>query len=100
MAEAAIQLMRIARLLPAALIIPLPVGSAPAVASARMLLIVETDAVAAHGPTGAAVLQRVAEARVPLAGAEDARVIAFRPEDGGTEHLAIVIGTIDWQLRP
>ena len=50
MAEAAIQLMRIARLLPAALIIPLPVGSAPAVASARMLLIVETDAVAAHGP--------------------------------------------------
>jgi GTP cyclohydrolase II len=56
---------------------------------------VETDAVAAHGPTGAAVLQRVAEARVPLAGAEDARVIAFRPEDGGTEHLAIVIGTID-----
>jgi GTP cyclohydrolase II len=37
----------------------------------------------------------VAEARVPLAGAEDARVIAFRPEDGGTEHLAIVIGTID-----
>src|SRR5204862_5759490 len=59
------------------------------------LVMVETDAVAAHGPTGAAVLQQVAEARVPLAGAEDARVIAFRPEDGGTEHLAIVIGTID-----
>jgi len=95
MAEAAIQLMRIARLLPAVLILPLPDGSATAVAAARMLVMVETDAVAAHGPTGAAVLQRVAEARVPLAGAEDARVIAFRPEDGGTEHLAIVIGTID-----
>ena len=95
MAEAAIQLMRIARLLPAVLILPLPDGSATAIAAARMLVMVETDAVAAHGPTGAAVLQRVAEARVPLAGAEDARVIAFRPEDGGTEHLAIVIGTID-----
>ena len=35
---------------------------------------------------------RVAEARVPLADAEDARLIAFRPGDGGIEHLAIVIG--------
>src|SRR6185437_11755156 len=37
-------------------------------------------------------LTRVAEARVPLDGAEDARVIAFRPADGGVEHLAILIG--------
>src|SRR3546814_1167621 len=29
---------------------------------------------------------------VPLAGAEQARIIAFRPDDGGMEHLAIVIG--------
>jgi GTP cyclohydrolase II len=34
----------------------------------------------------------VSEARVPLAGAENTRVIAFRPGDGGTEHLAIIIG--------
>jgi GTP cyclohydrolase II len=95
MSEAAIQLMRIARLLPAALILPLPDGSAPTVAAARMLLVVEADAVLAHGPVGAAALQRVADARVPLSGAEEARVIAFRPEDGGTEHLAIVIGTLD-----
>ena len=37
-------------------------------------------------------LTRVAAARVPLAGAENARVFAFRPEAGGIEHLAIVIG--------
>jgi GTP cyclohydrolase II len=37
-------------------------------------------------------LNRVAEARVPLADAEDARLIAFRPGDGGSEHLAILIG--------
>ena len=40
-------------------------------------------------------LTQVAEARVPLAEAENARLIAFRPGDGGTEHLAILIGTPD-----
>jgi GTP cyclohydrolase II len=40
-------------------------------------------------------LERVAEARVPLADAEDARLIAFRPRDGGLEHLAILIGSPD-----
>lgn len=99
LANAAIQLMRIARLLPAALIAPLPDRSGPAVAAARMLLMVEAEAVAAHGPVGAAALRRVAEARVPLAGAEEARVVAFRPEDGGTEHLAIVVGAPD-STRP
>jgi GTP cyclohydrolase II len=34
----------------------------------------------------------VAEARVPLAGAERTHVVAFRPTDGGQEHLAIVVG--------
>jgi GTP cyclohydrolase II len=34
----------------------------------------------------------VAEARVPLENAADTRVIAFRTEDGATEHLAIVVG--------
>ncbi len=33
----------------------------------------------------------MSEARVPLEDAENATVIAFRPEDGGQEHLAIVI---------
>jgi len=32
---------------------------------------------------------------VPLADAENARLIAFRPGDGGVEHLAILIGTPD-----
>ncbi|HKS88585.1 MAG TPA: GTP cyclohydrolase II, partial [Stellaceae bacterium] len=43
----------------------------------------------------AAGLTRVAEARVPLADAEDARLVAFRPGDGGSEHLAILIGAPD-----
>jgi len=40
-------------------------------------------------------LTRVVDARVPLADAEDARLVAFRPKDGGVEHLAILIGTPD-----
>jgi len=37
----------------------------------------------------------VSEARVPLGGCEDTKIIAFRPRDGGVEHLAIVIGKPD-----
>jgi len=99
LSAAAIQLMRIARLLPAAVIAPLHDHAGPAIAAQRNLLSVEIDAVAAHGPIGASALQKIAEARVPLAGAEEARVIAFRPEDGGIEHLAVIIGNFD-PVRP
>lgn len=40
----------------------------------------------------AAGLRQVAAARVPLAGAENTRLIAFRPMAGGVEHIAIVVG--------
>jgi GTP cyclohydrolase II len=40
-------------------------------------------------------LQVVSEAQVPLEDAELARIVAFRPTDGGTEHLAIVVGEPD-----
>ena len=40
-------------------------------------------------------LQQVAQAHVPLEGAENARILAWRPSDGGKEHLAIVVGEID-----
>jgi len=44
-------------------------------------------------PTAApATLTRVAEARVPLEDAPEARIIAFRAADGGIEHLAMLIG--------
>ena len=40
-------------------------------------------------------LRKVAEAEVPLDGAADTRIVAFRTEDGSSEHLAIVVGTPD-----
>ncbi len=93
-ALAAVALAKLAALLPAALV--LRVGPAEAALLMRRgdLAAIEASAVFKRN-AAAAGLTRVAEARVPLADAEDARLIAFRPGDGGVEHLAIVIGTPD-----
>ncbi|WP_420345854.1 GTP cyclohydrolase II [Pelagibius sp.] len=92
---AAVELVKLARLLPAALLAPLPgtpVQSPRAWADARDLMAVTAANVAEYRFAAARNLTPVAEAAVPLADAEDARIVAFRPDDGGTEHLAIIIG--------
>lgn len=40
-------------------------------------------------------LEIVSQAHVPLEATEHAKLIAFRPKDGGVEHIAIVIGEPD-----
>jgi GTP cyclohydrolase II len=93
-ALAAVTLAKLASLLPAALVVR--VGAAEAALLARRGDIAAIEAAAVFKRHAAdAGLTRVAEARVPLADAEDARLIAFRPGDGGIEHLVIVIGTPD-----
>jgi GTP cyclohydrolase II len=87
LAEAAIQLAKLARLLPAMLVRP---GIAAGTAGALMR--VTAEAALRHPADAGMFLVRAAEARVPLDGAEDARIVAFRPPDGGIEHLAILIG--------
>jgi len=37
----------------------------------------------------------VSDASVPLADAQDTKIVAFRPADGGIEHLAITVGDPD-----
>jgi GTP cyclohydrolase II len=69
-----------------------PVQSPVAWADARDLMAVSAANVAEYRFAAARGLTVVASAAVPLAGAEQARIIAFRPDDGGMEHLAIVIG--------
>jgi GTP cyclohydrolase II len=98
-AGAAVELAKLARLLPAAIVAPLgddrrPADPAGMVDWARRhdLLAVSEAAVAGYQSVAARSLRRVGEARVPLEGAERARIIAFRPVDGGIEHLAILIG--------
>ncbi len=86
-AQAALSLAKLARLLPAMLVAPLAPNLIP-----DDLLSVTAAAIAAYPARAAAALVRVATARVPLDEAPDARIVAFRPPDGGIEHLAILIG--------
>nr|WP_309228586.1 GTP cyclohydrolase II [Roseomonas sp. KE2513] len=88
LSPAAIALAKIGRLLPALVAAP-----ASAAAAARLgLLSVSVADVLAYPLSAAASLTRVAEARVPLAEAPEARIVAFRAADGGIEHLAILVG--------
>jgi GTP cyclohydrolase II len=89
-----VALAKLAALLPAAVVLPLaPAEAAPARRRTDFAVVDITEVLTRWAAT--ACLSRVAEARVPLADAEDARLIAFRPGDGGSEHLAILIGTPD-----
>jgi GTP cyclohydrolase II len=53
---------------------------------------VSAEDVHAYREDSIASLIRVAEASLPLAEAQNARLVAFRPADGGVEHVALLIG--------
>ena len=93
-ALAAVGLAKLASLLPAALVVRLGKAEVALFARRSDITAIGADTVFRRGSASAG-LERVAEARVPLADAEDARLIAFRPCDGGLEHLAILIGSPD-----
>ncbi len=84
-AGAAMLLVKLARLLPACLV-------APTDALEPGLVRLADAEVHAYANQAAATLHRVAEAAVPLEGAADARVVAFRAADSAVEHLAVLIG--------
>ena len=90
--DAAVELVKLARLLPAAVVARVT-GDPAAWAAGEDALTLGLAGIRRYreliGHTESVL---AAEARVPLEGAEDAMVYAFRPADGGKEHLAIVIG--------
>ena len=90
-AAAALALVKLARLLPAAVCAVLDPEVDDA-ASRLHLLSVDVADVLTYPNAIAANLMRVAEARVPLEDVPEARVIAFRAPDSGIEHLAILVG--------
>jgi len=91
LAPAALLLAKLARLLPAALAAP-AIPDAKAEAARLGLSAVAADEVLGYPAAAAAGLRQVASARVPLEGASDSRVVAFRTEGSAIEHLAIVVG--------
>jgi GTP cyclohydrolase II len=94
-ADAAVELVKLARLLPAMVVAPLAARAAAPLAEREGLLLLDAADVLAYQAIAACSLAPVSEARVPLADAEETRIIAFRPSDGGIEHLAILIGEPD-----
>jgi GTP cyclohydrolase II len=92
--SAVIGLTKLAKLLPAALGVALKRNSrAWDEALAGDLIQIDSTAIAGYAELAAASLEPVAEARLPIAGAENARIVGFRPADGSLEQFAIVIGS-------
>jgi GTP cyclohydrolase II len=100
LAQAALILAKLGRLLPAVLAAAVRPDVA-ADAERLGLLSVPAADLLAYPAAAAAGLRQIAAARVPLENAEDSRVIAFRTEGSAIEHLAIVVGhpeTVDAPL--
>ena len=97
-AEKAIQLVKYARLLPSIVFSRLPLAEVDQLYNFKRdngLLLVETASIDTFANIRAQRLVKATSANVPLADAKNANLIAFRPVDGGDEHLAITIGNID-----
>jgi GTP cyclohydrolase II len=91
LAQPALSLAKLGRLLPA--VLAAPVGAEGLADAARLgLLSVPAADVVAYPAAAAAGLVQIASAQVPLQDAPDSRVIAFRTEGSAIEHLAIVVG--------
>ena len=91
LAGAALALAKLARLLPAVLAAPARPDAADCLDGLELLSVQAGD-VLAHPDSAAGALVRVAETRLPLEDAPDARIVAFRAPDAGIEHLAILVG--------
>ncbi len=92
-AVAVTRLAKLARLLPAVVAAPVerPLATDRLVAANDILSVSAYD-IDHYERHAARSLYRIVDAGVPLDGAEATRIVAFRPTDGGQEHLAIVIG--------
>jgi GTP cyclohydrolase II len=98
-AAAALALAKQARLLPAALVAPSRKEAGEIAGRLGILSVDAADALACS-PERPLHLQRASEARVPLEGAPEARIVAFRVRETGAEHLAILIGRPEERASP
>jgi GTP cyclohydrolase II len=90
-APAALNLVKLSRLLPAVIVVTARADIA-AQAARHDLVACDAASVLRYPTLEIAGLRLVAAAPVPVPGAPDARLVAFRTDGSGLEHLAIVIG--------
>lgn len=94
-AEAAVKLAKQARLLPAVLAVSADESAIP-----PDILRVQEDDIISYADDEAAGLGLVVSAEVPLSGAPDSRVVAFRSEGSAIDHLAVVVGQPETHPEP
>jgi GTP cyclohydrolase II len=95
-AAGVVELCKLAGLLPAAILAPEGVTVAAAAESTSVAL----QAILEYRRLSASTLRPVSEARVPLADAENVRIVSFRPADGGPEQFAILVGEPEREAAP
>jgi len=88
-AQAAMELARLAGVLPAFLVDPKPQGLVQALDAADL---------EAWSDTGKLVI--AARARLPISATEDAEIVAFRSADDLREHVALIVGRQDGERAP
>jgi GTP cyclohydrolase II len=91
-AGAAVQLAKLAGLLPAAVLFPISDNAQTRIRSEGALSEVSATDIAGFEIRAAETLQLVVRASVPLEGAGETELAAFRPLNGGPEHYAVIIG--------
>lgn len=90
-AKAAIKLVKIAGVLPAVVEVPIKATAAKRLAAREAIPEADVDAIERY--EAPITFKVAARARLPLEGAEDTRVLAFRPTNGAREHLALIVGS-------
>ena len=90
-AAAGVRLAKLGGLLPAVFAVPAPHSESGAARDDGQVSL-QVAAVAVLAYARADRLRIVTRARLPLDGAPDTEVVAFRPAEGGPEHLALLIG--------
>ena len=98
LAPKAVQLVKFARLLPSVVLSRIPYAEMTRLSGwskSDSLLAVDARLIDSLPEMRAQRLVKAVSAQVPLIDSEETRLIAFRPVDGGEEHVAIVIGNPD-----
>lgn len=93
--DAVVEVMKLARLLPAAAMVEIATSDVSRLMNEEGLLALDASDVFAYQAAASRSMRIISEARVPLADAENTRLIHFRPSDGGVGHVAILIGDPD-----
>ncbi|WP_110708472.1 GTP cyclohydrolase II RibA [Salinicola sp. CR57] len=93
--EAALDLMRIGLLIPAAVVAEVSQAQraqVEALVAEGTVLAVAAEQIDAYAESRSRFLKRTSDAEIPLSHAERAKFVMFREADGMREHIAIVIG--------